>query len=175
MGRAAEDRAFLDQLMNDPMSALAEYELSPQERDKALVFTQGARNLPLRFAGSKRVIDSAFNGESERFSEMSLGALYELAWAAGDAEPELSPELSAEIDADVEAWYKQNPSRYGAKKKKRGASSRYAEWAEALLADLEARRRTAAPDDAAPLDDACVRVRRYLDRKLGRGCVSGGG
>jgi hypothetical protein len=163
--RVAEDRPFDNQLKNDPAVALEEYELTPEERDQILFCVRRAEGSRLDWLAAARIERSIEDGECTRFSRMSLRELYELAWAAGDLALKPTPRrLPAHTTESFRAWYEEQGARLAHDRKTAPYWGPTKRWAEALLAELEHRKNTSAPDIAAGLEQACARVRTCVEQ-----------
>jgi hypothetical protein len=163
--RAAEDRSFAERLRAEPMVALAGYQLTPSQRDQIFLSIRRAGDLRIAGLVSNRVARSVESGESARFSTMSLAELYELAWAAGEgALIPAPPELLAHTNGSFRAWYQEQEARSAHNRKTASYWRPHKLWAEALLAELEKRKEPSAPDHAADLEEACARVRTFVEQ-----------
>lgn len=162
---AGEDREFAERLRADPMEALKGYELLPEERNQVLVTVQRAREFASRPSGIVRIRDSITQREPERFSDMSLAELYELAWAADDEVMRPAPdELLDGTKESFRAWYLEQQARLERDRKTRPEWREIRDWAEALLAELERRTATIPPNKRRDLDRASEGIRDLIEQ-----------
>lgn len=146
------------------MAALKGYELTPDQRDEILFCVRQA-NFRYSFLSVERINRSIVAGESARFSEMSLSELYELAWAAGDLalKPPDREELAKTSDS-FQAWYEEEGARLAHDRRTASHWRPKIGWGEALLEELEHRTKTSPRDKAAELEQACARVRTFVEQ-----------